>query len=107
MQVIIVAIIFNALDMVSGVLCALKKHDLHSGKLRDGLFKKCGFLLCYALAFLVDHYGSTFGLALSFSVTPVICSYVIFTEMVSIVENASRINPEIVPDKILEILHKD
>ena len=44
---VIVALVFNGLDLVTGIITAVKNHEIQSSKLRDGLFKKVGFLLCY------------------------------------------------------------
>lgn len=37
---VIIALIFNALDLVTGIISAVKSKDIKSAKLRDGLFKK-------------------------------------------------------------------
>ena len=54
---VIVALIFNALDLVTGLVSAVKTKDIQSSKLRDGLFKKVGFIFCYFVAWLVDTQG--------------------------------------------------
>lgn len=102
---IIVALVFNGVDVVTGVLSGVKQKDLKSAKLRDGLFKKVGFIVCYVLAFLLDVYGVEVGVSLGFKALPVIISYVILTEIVSILENVHRLNPDIVPEKILSLLN--
>lgn len=105
MTSIIVALVFNAVDMVSGLLSAIKTGTIQSNKLRDGLFKKAGFILCYALAYLVDMYGAEVGFTLGFKVVPIIISYVVLTEVVSITENINVLNPDVVPEKILSMLN--
>lgn len=42
---VIIALIFNVLDLVTGIISAVKTKDIKSSKLRDGLFKKVGFIL--------------------------------------------------------------
>lgn len=100
---ILVALGFNLLDVISGFISALKSKSLSSSKLRDGLFKKLGFILCYGLAYIVDTYGSLVGFSLSVSVLPVVILYVCGTELVSIIENITIINPDIVPEKLKEM----
>lgn len=102
---IIIALIFNALDLVSGIITAVKDKDIQSSKLRDGLFKKIGFILCYFVAWLVDTQGQTIGFQLGVSILPIIILYVCTTELVSILENISKINPDILPDKLMELFH--
>lgn len=98
---IFVSLGFNGLDMVTGILSALRLRNLESKKLRDGLFKKVGFLFCYALAWIVDSYGKHVGFDLGFHVLPLIVGYVCLTEIVSIIENIAVINEDILPEKLL------
>lgn len=102
---IIVALVFNALDLISGVITAVKNKDIKSSKLRDGLFKKVGFILCYFVAWLIDNEGSLIGFQLGTSILPVIILYVCTTELVSILENICKINSDILSEKLMELFH--
>lgn len=102
---IIVALIFNALDLITGIISALKEKDIQSAKLRDGLFKKVGFIMCYLMAWLVDKEGAMIGLQIGVKILPVIILYACTTELVSILENISKINPDILPEKLMEMFH--
>lgn len=104
MQAIYVSLIFNFADVVSGLVAALRTHDLVSSKLRDGLFKKVGFVMCYALAYLLDSTGAYVGFDIGIKLLPAIVAYVCSTETVSICENICRINPDILPEKLKEML---
>lgn len=102
---VIVALIFNALDLVTGLVSAVKSKDIQSSKLRDGLFKKVGFIFCYFVAWLVDTQGHVIGFRLGVTILPVIILYVCTTELVSILENISKINSDILPEKLMELFH--
>lgn len=105
MKIILVALIFNGLDLITGIVGAIRDGEqIKSSKLRDGLFKKVGFIFCYTLGIVIN-YAETF-LTLPFGVdlVPVICIYAIVTEVVSIIENISKINPDILPDKLKELI---
>lgn len=102
---IITALIFNALDLITGIITAVKNKDIQSAKLRDGLFKKVGFMLCYFVAWLVDTQGSKIGFQFGVSILPVIILYVCTTELVSIIENICKINPDILPEKLMSLFH--
>ena len=102
---IIIALVFNCLDLISGIISAWKNGDIRSSKLRDGLFKKVGFILCYFVAWLVDVYGTTIGFNLGVKVLPSIILYVCTTELVSIIENICKINADLVPEKIKALFH--
>lgn len=102
---IIIALIFNGLDLVTGIISAVKEKDIQSAKLRDGLFKKVGFMLCYFVAWLVDKEGALIGFKFGVEMLPIIILYVCTTELVSILENISKINPDILPEKLMELFH--
>lgn len=105
MKIILVALVFNGLDLITGIVGALRNRErIKSNKLRDGLFKKVGFIFCYTLGIAIN-YAETF-LTLPFGVdlVPVICTYAIITEVVSIIENISKINPDILPEKIKDLI---
>lgn len=102
---IIIALVFNALDLISGVITAVKNKDIQSAKLRDGLFKKVGFVLCYFVAWLVDTQGTRIGFQFGISILPIIILYVCTTELVSILENICKINPDILPKKLMELFN--
>lgn len=102
---IFVALGFNALDILTGLVSAIKNKDIKSAKLRDGLFKKVGFILCYFTAWLVDGYGDVIGFKLGVAILPVIVLYVCTTELVSILENISKINSDLLPGKLMELFH--
>lgn len=102
---IFVALVFNALDILTGLVSAIKNKDIKSAKLRDGLFKKVGFIFCYFTAWLVDGYGDVIGFKLGVAILPVIVLYVCTTELVSILENISKINSDLLPAKLMELFH--
>ena len=98
------ACFFHVMDFITGLVKGVKNHDISSSKMRDGLFKKCGYLILYVICFMIDRYGANVGLNLSFNtLTPVIC-YAVITEVISIVENIHGINPDIITSKIFDIL---
>ena len=102
---IIIALVFNALDLITGIITAVKNKDIQSSKLRDGLFKKVGFILCYFVAWLIDTDGSLIGFHLDMPILPIIILYVCTTELVSILENICKIKPDILPEKLMELFH--
>ena len=100
-----VALVFHGLDFLSGFIAAIKAKDIQSAKMRDGLFKKIGFLFCYFLAWMLDKFGPAIGLQLGIAVLPIIVLYAVSTEAVSIIENISKINPDLLPEKLKDMFH--
>lgn len=102
---VLIALIFNGIDLLTGIIGAVKNKDLESTKLRDGVFKKVGFIVCYALAYLLDKFGADIGINISVKLLPIVVAYVVFTEVVSIIENIAKINPDLLPEKLMELFH--
>lgn len=102
---VLIALIFNAVDILSGLIYALKSKSLCSSKLRDGLFKKVGFILCYFVAIVIDTQGDKIGFQINVQLLPIVIFYVCTTEIVSILENISKINPDLLPQKLMEMFH--
>lgn len=98
-----VALFFHLIDFLTGFIKAVKLHTVSSAKMRDGMFKKIGFIMCYIIAIVIDQYGSYVGFSLSFTILPVIVAYAIATELVSILENISKINPDLKIGKLKDI----
>lgn len=105
MKIILVALVFNGLDLITGIFGALRNEEhIKSNKLRDGLFKKVGFIFCYALGIAINYAETFLTLPFDINLVPVICTYAIVTEVVSIIENISKINPDILPDKLKTLI---
>ena len=105
MKIILVALIFNGMDLLTGIVGALRNGEqIKSNKLRDGLFKKVGFVFCYALGIAINYAENYLTLPFGVDLVPVICTYAIITEVVSIIENISKINDEILPDKLKSLI---
>ena len=53
---------------------------------------------------MIDTYGSEVGFALEVNLLPIVLGFVCLTEVVSIIENISKIT-DILPEKLLSIFH--
>lgn len=105
MKIILVALVFNGLDVITGIIGAIRNGEtIKSNKLRDGLFKKVGFIFCYVLGIVINYAETILTLPFSVNLVPVICTYAIVTEVFSIIENISKINPDILPEKIKDLI---
>lgn len=105
MNGIAVALFFNFLDLLTGIVYAVKEKEIESVKLRNGIFKKSGFIFCYILGYMFDRYSVYFGVSVAYKVLPVILAYVLITELCSIIENIHKINSEILPQKLLQFFN--
>lgn len=97
---------FILFDMVSGVIKAMKKRKFTSSVMREGLFHKCGSILCVVFGFAVDKAQAYFDLGVTIPVAIAICTYIVIMEIGSIIENICEINPQILPEKLKKYFGK-
>ena len=98
--------IFILLDMVTGIIKAFKEKNFTSSIMREGLFHKCGSILCIAFAVLVQTAQHHIDLGVVIPVATPVCCYIITMEIGSIIENVCAINPQILPEKLKSFFSK-
>lgn len=98
--------VFIVLDILSGIIKAYKEKGYDSTIMREGLYHKCGTIICVVLGVLVDYTQTIVDIGVTMPVANAICVYIILMECCSIMENICAINPDIVPDVILSNLGK-
>ena len=102
-QIIVMTLVMNLLDYVSGFSGAAKNGDIRSDKMREGLWHKAGFCLLIIVSIAIEVANvwlkSEFaGYDVSIPQFPsiiVVCVIIIGTELVSICENLCVLNPQI------------
>lgn len=87
---------FMFIDVLTGVLKAVKNKELNSTKAREGIYKKASFILFIAFGYLADYALQYVNMGFNFPAAATICTLVIVTEAISILENLGKINPELV-----------
>lgn len=89
-------LLFVVLDLVSGVAAAYARREVESPKLREGLWHKAGYIFVLFCSILVE-WAMNEGMDLGFSLPLVmpVCCWISLMEMVSILENSAKINPEL------------
>ena len=93
------------LDVVLGVSAAAKNHDLQSSEMRAGAWHKVGELGVVAIADVAD--GMLMGgLDIGFAapVCTAVIVYLCINEIVSCLENAVKLNPELKDSPALNLL---
>ena len=99
----IITFAFIVLDFLSGIIKAFATNGFASTKMREGLFHKIGLLLCLVLGYMIDFAQGYLDLGVTVPVAAAICVYITMMEIASIIENACKINPDLMPDKLAEI----
>ena len=97
---------FIGLDMITGLIKAFKQHNYTSSVMREGLFHKCGSMICIVFGVLVDYAQGLVDLGVVVPVAFSICAYIILMECGSIIENVAEINPQIMPEKLKAYFQK-
>lgn len=90
------ALAFMVIDVFTGVLKAVKNKELNSTKAREGIYKKASFILFIAFGYLADYAMNYVNMGFSFPAAATICTLVVVTEAISVLENLGQINPDLV-----------
>lgn len=90
------ALAFMMIDVFTGVLKAVKNKELNSTKAREGIYKKTSFILFIAFGYLADYAMDYVNIGFNLPAAATICTLVIVTEAISILENLGQINPDLV-----------
>ena len=93
---IYISLAFMLIDVVTGVLKAVKNKELSSTKAREGIYKKTSFIIFIAFGYLSQFAMNYVDLGFNFPAGATVCLLVILTEAISVLENLGTINPELV-----------
>lgn len=91
---------FILFDLLTGLVKSLKNKDYSSTIMREGLFHKCGSVLCVVFGVMVDYAQTVVDLGVTVPFAAAVCAYIVLMEIGSIIENVGEINPEIIPEKL-------
>lgn len=93
---IVCMFLFIILDVISGVAAAYARREIESPRLRQGLWHKAGYVFVLFCSIIIE-WAMNNGMDLGFNlplVTP-ICVWISLMEIVSTLENAAKINPDL------------
>ena len=92
---LIVAIVFIAFDILTGWTKALATHTTNSSIMRVGLFHKLGEILAILFGYGCQYSFPKIGVAIPIPLPEAIATYIILMEVASIIENLTKINPQL------------
>ena len=90
------SVAFMMVDVFTGILKAVKNKELSSTRAREGIYKKASFILFIAFGYLADYAMAYVDLGFNFPAAATICTLIILTEAISVLENLGQINPDLV-----------
>lgn len=93
---IVCMFLFIILDVISGVAAAYARREIESPKLRQGLWHKAGYIFVLFCSIIIE-WAMSNGMDLGFNLPLVmpVCVWISLMEIVSTLENAAKINPEL------------
>lgn len=106
----IVCGILIIMDIVCGTVAAMRNRELCSSIAREGMYNKIGeamFLLIGIIANEILAMPPFDGLGISPGIAYLVAAYIAWMELVSILENICKINPELPFAKILMMFNID
>lgn len=109
-DVSIVCGILIIMDIVCGTVAAMRNKELCSSIAREGMYNKIGeamFLLIGIIANEILAMPPFDGLGISPDIAYLVAAYIAWMELVSILENICKINPELPFAKILMMFNID
>lgn len=98
------------MDIVCGTVAAMRNKELCSSIAREGMYNKIGeamFLLIAIIANEILAMPPFDGLGISPDIAYLVAAYIAWMELVSILENICKINPELPFAKILMMFNID
>lgn len=105
---IILVFILIVLDIVSGIVSAFMNKTIDSSVMRRGLWHKASYfiviLLASALEWAVSMGGPSLGIGLDLPIVVPTCIYLGLTEISSIGENLSQIDPSLRSAPVFSVL---
>ena len=104
MEYVIAVFIMIIADVVSGFLKALKKGDIKSSVMKDGLISKAGEAFVVLFTLMVDRLSPIININIGIPVLQAISIYICVMELASVIENIGAINPALA-GKLKNIFH--
>lgn len=94
-------------DVVTGIAQAVYNHVLSSEKMRSGVYHKLSYVFAVALALFIEYSVDYIDVGYTVPVFIPVCTYIVLTESVSIVENIGKLNPELINSGIFKLLSEN
>ena len=107
-ELIITALVFILLDIVSGVTAACKNKERRSSAMREGRYHKAAEIILIAVGAASQYAISMTELngMIPDAIFNSVSVYVILMELVSILENVSKVNPDLKIGTLLSMFGK-
>lgn len=108
-ELIVIGIVFLLvlIDYVTGLVDAIMHDELSSEKMRQGLGHKFAYLAIICVALIIEYGSDYINLGIELPAFIPVCTGICLIEITSIMENCTKINPELSKSNILDIFKVD
>ena len=104
MEYIIGVFVMILLDIISGLLKAIKSGNVKSSIMKEGLLSKASEVFVMVMALIIDKGAPYLGVNLNLPLLQCIGIYICIMELFSIIENIGALNPALAK-KLQNIFH--
>lgn len=94
---------FMAFDVFCGTIRAAMQHTLSSKIAREGVMHKTALILSLMLGVALHVAQSLVDMGIHIPILLMICLYVVFTEVISVLENLGAMNPQLRTSKFMNM----
>lgn len=88
-------LVFTIMDYITGTINAIMHGKLSSTKMREGLGHKFTYISVFFIAWFIDFEMKHIDIGFHSVLTPIVTIGIVLTELSSIIENISKINPKL------------
>ena len=92
------------LDIATGLAQAFYNRVLSSEKMRSGIYHKLSYIFAVSLALFIEYATAHIDIGYTIPIFTPTCAYIVLTELVSIIENIKKLNPELETSGIFNLL---
>lgn len=92
---ILAVLVFTITDYITGIIDAIMHKNLSSTKMREGLGHKFTYFCVFFIAWFIDFEMGHIDIGFHSALTPIVTVGIVLIELLSIMENIGKINPEI------------
>lgn len=98
---------FMLIDILTGLLNAFSKNEFKSQVMRLGLFHKFGSMIVIVLSRLIEFTSKYVDIGVDLPIAQTACALIILMEIGSILENVTKLNPELQPNFLNKIFNSN
>lgn len=104
-HVYLAILVLVTLDYVTGIVAGCMTEGFSSSKMRKGLVHKATYLVAILVCLCIEYLSLYLDLGFAFGsgITALVCVWIVLSEVGSIIENISKMNPELADNSFMRL----